>query len=87
MTSATFRSSDGSMVDSAWETPICLTGANGANGQNGHDGSDGADGDSIEFIYTLVTDLEAYNQVETPVYEEEPGGGARGVNNDEIPDG
>lgn len=42
MTSATFRSSDGRMVDSTWETPICLTGV---------DGRDGEDGRYREFVY------------------------------------
>lgn len=57
MTTATFRSSDGSRVNN-WETPICLTGIKG---------NDGADGESVEFIFTLCTDLSAFRNLATPV--------------------
>ena len=60
--------------------PICLTGEPGANGTNGYNGTDGADGNGVEFIYTLVRDMAAFNNLSTPV-------APLGEGEDDIPEG
>ena len=71
MASATFSSVTHKEVKpsnatSAW-TLVCLTGETGVAGANGFNGTDGADGNGVEFIFTLVRDVNDKATVDTPV--------------------
>lgn len=71
MASATFSSVTHKEVkpsnaSSAW-TLVCLTGEAGLAGANGFNGTDGADGNGVEFIFTLIRDINDKNSIDTPV--------------------
>ena len=46
---------------------VCLTGEAGLSGANGFNGTDGADGNGVEFIFTLIRDINDKNIVDTPI--------------------
>ena len=79
MASASFQSVNGERVGN-WDGPFCLTGEKGQPGANGYDGTDGADGNGIEFIFTLIRDINDKSSVSTP---EAP----VGQGEDDIPEG
>ena len=84
MASATFSSVTGhevrpSNAATAW-TKVCLTGEPGAAGADGYNGTDGADGNGIEFIYTLIRNMNDKPLVQRPV-------APVGQGEDDIPNG